>query len=692
MENILYNISQVLGITILHSLWQGLLIYFMLRLALMLSGRLSSASKYMMSVSSLMATTVWFLYTLLNEIHIYNWIAEVPAKFSAMPLMTDLPSNIDQFNDQTIRYYYSIERYLPYITIIYIGGLLFNLGRLLLARQKINAIKQSMSIDIALQHKVIQFTKMMNISQKVRIGLSKLVDVPCMVGYFKPVILLPFTLSTYLSAEEIEAIVLHELAHIKRNDYLVNLLQQIVSILLFFNPCTQLINRIINEERENCCDDLVVNVTTTPLIYAKALFKLEQTRENNYRLAMAATGKKYQLLNRIERIMKTNKTTQSLRPAFMATLVLTIGIGITAMLSPEIAQGKISVKAITPIINSLLADTAKKPVKKVNPVAKATVAKKPVHTIKHFYYSGPGDDKKLDELNADIQKQSEELNKMYNNDEFKATQHELEEKGKEIQEYYNRPEMKKMQEDMAKASEAYAKNWGQNDKLKNLSAQMGEKGHRIGAYYSSPEFKKMNAELETKYGIPHDRNYYGDDAKDENYKKYKAELESRIPQDVKLQQEDLAKMGKQMSSRYESPEFKQQDKRLREMSDSIRLAFDNTKIKDQQKDMERLAKKMTSYQNSAMFKQQKEQLDISIRKMTDYINSPEYKKRLMLIKKNYADHFDYDFDFDGPGKPGKPIKPVAPEKPEAPEVQAPPAPVIPIAPNGPPAPASPINN
>ena len=107
-----------------------------------------------------------------------------------------------------------------------------------------------------------------------------MVDVPCMMGYFKPVILLPFTLSTYLSAEEVEAILLHELAHIKRGDYLVNLLQQVIGILLFFNPCMLLINKIINEERENCCDDLVVEATASPLIYAKALFKLEQTREN----------------------------------------------------------------------------------------------------------------------------------------------------------------------------------------------------------------------------------------------------------------------------------------------------------------------------------------------------------------------------------------------------------------------------
>src|SRR5471030_794892 len=106
MENILYNISQVLGITIIHSLWQGLLIYFMLRLALTFGANLSSSKKYLFAVASLVAITGWFMYTLVNEIHIYNWLAVKPDKLSAMPLMLELPVNINQLSDQSIRYYY----------------------------------------------------------------------------------------------------------------------------------------------------------------------------------------------------------------------------------------------------------------------------------------------------------------------------------------------------------------------------------------------------------------------------------------------------------------------------------------------------------------------------------------------------------------------------------------------------------
>ena len=235
-------------------------------------------------------------------------------KLTDLPAMLNLPAGIRQFNDQSIRYYYDIEGYLPYIAVAYLGGLVFNTIKLFLARKKINTIKRTMSVDIALQYQVNRLSSVLNITQKVKIGLSKLVDVPCMAGYLKPVILLPFTVTNYLSADEIEAILLHELAHIKRNDYLVNVIQQIISILLFFNPCTLLINRIINEERENCCDDLVVKATADPIIYAKALLKLEQNRQNDWKLALAATGKKYHLLNRIERIIEKTKK-QVTKPA-----------------------------------------------------------------------------------------------------------------------------------------------------------------------------------------------------------------------------------------------------------------------------------------------------------------------------------------------------------------------------------------
>ncbi|MDF2432144.1 MAG: bla regulator protein blaR1 [Mucilaginibacter sp.] len=662
METILYNISQVLGITIIHSLWQGLLIYFALRLALTFSARLSASKKYILAITGLLAITGWFIYTLVNEITIYNWISSVSAKFSAMPLMIQLPAGINRLNDQGIRYYYSIEEYLPYIAVVYVTGLIFNTTRLMLARTKINTIKQTMSIDIALQQQVNKFTEMLGITHKIAVGLTNLVDVPCMVGYFKPVIFLPFTLSTYLSAQEVEAILLHELAHVKRNDYLVNMIQQVVSVLLFFNPCALLINRIINEERENCCDDLVVKATADPIIYAKALLKLEQTRQNDWKLALAATGKKYHLLNRIERIMKTKKPTTSLRPALAAMLILTMGICIMTMLSPQIALGKISVKAISPIINTISGDTSHKTAAKKTGQLQAHTKK--VHHTDANHYASTGNDKKMNELNAEIQQHAEALGKYYNNENFKKTQEEIEQLSKQLQQFYNRPEVQKQQEELSKASADFSKNWGDNDKQQELSARMGETGKNMGVYFNSPEFKKLDKELRKKYGIPLERNY--NDGKDENYKKYQDELAGKLPADIKRETDELKRMGEQMSARFNTPEFKEQNKRMQALGDSIRKAYENPELKEKQKEMEKLGKQMSNYQNRDQIKKEQQLLGEAVRKMNAYVNSPAFRNHIKQLK-NMNYNYNFNDNLEKPGKPDAPEKIEKPEKPEAPE-------------------------
>jgi len=671
MENILYNISQVLGITVIHSLWQALLVYFMLKIAFLAGQKLSSQARYLMAVSALVAITGWFFYTLISEINVYEWIIIKPESPSVLRVITGIPAAIHQFNDVTARYYYDIEKYLPYIAMLYTGGLLFNTVKLLLARKKLENIRQNMSIDIELQFLANKFTLLFGISKSVKIGLSNLVDVPCMAGYIKPVILLPFTLTTYLSAQELEAIVLHELAHIKRNDYLVNLLQQVLAILLFFNPCAILIDRIINEEREHCCDDLVVKATASPLIYAKALLKLEQTRQNDQKLALAATGKKYHLLKRIERIMKTKQTTTGMRPALLAMLIFTAAIGCITLLKPELAQGKISVKAISPLINSMLADTGHKAT--ANKTAQAHPVKKHHNTVLHKdgnNYAAAENDKKMEELNAEIQKRSDAVNSYFNSGNFKEMQAKMEELSKQLQAYYDRPEVKREQEELQKAGADFSKNWGKDEKEQLMSTQMGELGRSVGAYFKTPEFKRMDAELRKKYGIPLEQNY--NDDRDENYKKYEEELDSKLPAEIKEKTEKLKRMGEEIGARYKSPAFMEQNKRLKELGDSVTKAYGNPELKEKQKDMEKLGAQMSAWQNNPQIKREQELLNAAVRKLTAYINSPEYRAYLKQLQHlsynyNYNDDEEKAEKAEKTEKAEKAEKPEKPEKPESPD-------------------------
>ena len=670
MKTILYNISQVLGITIIHSLWQGLFIYFLLRLALFAGGKLPAAKKYMLASTSLFAMACWFFYTLITEVRFFNWSDPLPTKLAIMPLLVELPENLHNISVQNLRYYYDIEKYLPYISILYFSGLLFNTIRLLFANKKIGMIKQTMSIDIQLQRQVNKFAEMLNIDHRVQIGLSKLVDVPCMVGYVKPIILLPFTLSTYLGAEEIEAILLHELAHIKRNDYLVNLLlQQVLSALLFFNPCAQLINKIINEERENCCDDLVVQTAPNPVVYAKALLKLEETRENNMRMALSATGKKYQLLSRIERIMKTKRQTHSLRPALLAMLILILGIGSIVILKPEIVEGKISINRLTNhVIKNVYPDTARK--QTITPQSgknkKATKFKNNHNDnidVGDQYFGG-FEDAKLEKLYAEIDKYSKDVENYYNNPEFKKQTELIESKSKLIEDFYTRPEVEKILAEQKKLSETFKDNWSENPEVKQLTDQIEESGKKLTMYYKSPEFEKMKKEFESKYGLPKGVYFNTRDTSlgSAKFKLFVKDVYKNLPEDIKEQTKIITDLSKKLNRRYDTSSVRELNERLRALADSQRTLFDDAKIQQLQIDIGKLSGQINAYQTNEIIRKKQILLEQLNKKLSEYTRSPDFKQRLGDWKKAIG-----EMDRYLPEKPEGPNKPEDPEKPEKPE-------------------------
>ena len=128
------------------------------------------------------------------------------------------------------------------------------------------------------------------IKKKVALWLSEKIDVPATLGFIKPIVLLPIASINQLTTEQVETILLHELGHIKRNDYLVNLFVAIAETILFFNPFAVLLATHLKKERENSCDDFVLSFRNQPETYAKALLVLEQNRIQSLPLLLKATG------------------------------------------------------------------------------------------------------------------------------------------------------------------------------------------------------------------------------------------------------------------------------------------------------------------------------------------------------------------------------------------------------------------
>ncbi len=167
----------------------------------------------------------------------------------------------------------------------------------------------------------------LHIARTVRFVQSAMVDVPTVIGWLKPVVLMPASALSALSPEQLEAIIAHELAHIRRHDYLVNLLQTAVETLLFYHPAVWWLSHRIRVEREHCCDDLAVSLCGDPVTYARALADLEGLRGAAH-LGLAANGGS--LLQRVRRLLGA-PTHAGRGPGWLAgSLAILLMAGITA--------------------------------------------------------------------------------------------------------------------------------------------------------------------------------------------------------------------------------------------------------------------------------------------------------------------------------------------------------------------------
>jgi beta-lactamase regulating signal transducer with metallopeptidase domain len=170
----------------------------------------------------------------------------------------------------------------------------------------------------------------MGIRPTVSAWLSSKVDVPFTLGHLKPVILLPVAMINHLTPQQVEAILVHELAHIRRHDYLLHLVVTALEGFFFFNPFARLLIRQVKKERENCCDDLVLQFRYDRHSYVSALLSLA-TRSQKVRRAIAATGDGNQLLlQRAKRILQQKQSHD--RPG-VRPLVLLLFTGLITLIT-----------------------------------------------------------------------------------------------------------------------------------------------------------------------------------------------------------------------------------------------------------------------------------------------------------------------------------------------------------------------
>lgn len=302
---------QNLGWTLIHFLWQGAALAVLLWILLRVPG--SSSRRYLAACFALllMALAPMITFACLARQHqpasasaaaepVPSLITNVETAFTGSPVKITVPFKT---NSRPPTLSERLEVFLPWLVCGWLAGVLCFSARLGAGWLQVRKLGRTASKPLGepWETRMAELARRLRITCTLRLLQSALVEVPTVIGWLRPVILIPAGCLSGLTPQQLESILAHELAHVRRHDYLVNVLQSAVETLLFYHPAVWWVSRRIREERENCCDDLAVKICGDRVAYARALATLEESRLAPAQCAVAAAGPP--LLQRIRRLL-----------------------------------------------------------------------------------------------------------------------------------------------------------------------------------------------------------------------------------------------------------------------------------------------------------------------------------------------------------------------------------------------------
>ncbi|HEY1025114.1 MAG TPA: M56 family metallopeptidase [Sphingobacteriaceae bacterium] len=482
------------------SLYQGIVVYLVAKLVLLSFTGLPSSLRYKVLYTA--HCLIFFLFCV-NLYTIGRQIGSMPA---------DLPAAASVPTASPLRYI-SIKAvvmsHAPLIGAVYLIGLLTQTVLLVSGWLRMKGFCAGDSVVPAFwNEKLAVWKDRLQISQDVRL-VAGTKAAAFTAGFVKPVIYLPVTAFTGLSTAQAEAILLHELAHIRRNDYIFNLIQKGIEAVMFFNPASRALGSEIGKEREFCCDDLVLRYTESPQQYAGALFMLESSRLERLSAGLAATGSANTLLDRIKRITTMNTYRSTVKPGILGlTAIVAIGLSV-AWIAP--ASDTLKVK---PASKNILPDVPAAPAPPEAPAVPGKLPRlkvpatapappkaapalpdtiPPVSDSMSQYFSSPAWKEHMEA----VKKHTEELKKHFESAEWKQHMKEMKEHGAELQKHFNSPEWKKQQQMIAKHAEEMKKHF-ESPEWKKHMAEIQKHGEEMEKQFNSPEWKRKMEEIEKR--------------------------------------------------------------------------------------------------------------------------------------------------------------------------------------------------
>ena len=317
------NLIVALGKTIFHSVWAGLLILAVFRMLLVAIPERQSRRRYKLSVL--------FLLLLFGSVFATFLMLYKPYQLSSIPVLPGLIKSTPMTWEPNLLF--------TLCTYLYFAGAVFMLLRSLLSFSYLRSLRRSgQRVPDEWVKRLKSLAGSLGINRQVAFLESDKVSGPLLIGFLKPAVMVPMGMFTHLSVSQVETILIHELYHLKRLDYLVNLMQLFIEALLFYHPAVWFISDRIRREREYCCDDAVVQLSNDPLNYAKALVCLAE-KGIYFRLAPGAGGSnRNHFVTRIGRIIKTNNMKKNRQEKYTSFLLMAAAI-LVIMLASSFGSG-----------------------------------------------------------------------------------------------------------------------------------------------------------------------------------------------------------------------------------------------------------------------------------------------------------------------------------------------------------------
>jgi bla regulator protein BlaR1 len=297
------NVVYALSMGLLHSLWQGAIVF--LSVYILSPVLKSSDSRYNLVSAGLLLLFVLFMTTFLaytnsnsrfdtDLIVVKENVASL-GNARALDVNEGVPGGYSGI----------LNNYIDKVCILWFCGVMIMISRLVWGLFFVNRIRANVSplSNPTLDRIMFALQRKLELSRNVVVNLSEVISGPLTVGWLKPIILLPVAVVNGLSLSQLELIIAHELAHIKRNDYLVNILQSLVEALLFFNPFVWLISDRIRAEREHCCDDLTLELCGGDRVTLVKTLVAVADMSNLPRLSMGMGKRDSLFIVRIKRIL-----------------------------------------------------------------------------------------------------------------------------------------------------------------------------------------------------------------------------------------------------------------------------------------------------------------------------------------------------------------------------------------------------